>query len=110
MAVGDAWVLNDPIVGQGANLGSRAAFVLGAAIAAGGPFDEDFCSRTAEAMWAVAQAPCAVTNAFLAPPAPHVVEVLLRAATDRTLADRIVEGFADPSDLLRLFSPAVAAV
>lgn len=40
MAVGDAWVLNDPVMGQGANLASRAASVLGAEITAGGPYDE----------------------------------------------------------------------
>ena len=90
MAVGDAWVLNDPVVGQGANLASRAAFVLGAAIAAGGPYDEAFAQRTEAAMWSQAEAPTTLTNAFLEPVPPHVFDLLVRASTDRDLGHRIM--------------------
>ena len=105
MAVGDAWVLNDPVVGQGANLASRAAFVLGAAIAAGGPYDEAFAQRTEAAMWAQAEAPTTLTNAFLEPAPPHVVDLLVRASTDRDLGHRIVDGFGHPEDMLPMLTP-----
>lgn len=42
VAIGDAWITNDPITGQGANLGSHCAWVAAHAIAADGPFDEAF--------------------------------------------------------------------
>src|SRR5918992_558665 len=51
LAVGDAWVLNDPISGQGANLGSLCAFALADLISAGGPYDEEFCRRAEKEVW-----------------------------------------------------------
>lgn len=45
IALGDAWVVNDPITGQGANLGSRCAFVLADAIVTGPPYDEALCRK-----------------------------------------------------------------
>lgn len=110
MAAGDAWVLNDPVVAQGANLGSRTAFTLGAAIVAGGPYDEQFARRTEAEMWAQAEAPTTLTNAFLEPPAPHVVELLARASADTRLADEVVSGLADPEGMLALLAPEPAAV
>lgn len=105
MAVGDAWVLNDPVMGQGANLASRAAFTLGAAISAGGPYDETFAQRTEAAMWQQAEAPTTLTNTFLDPPPPHVLDLLVRASTDRCLATQIVDGIGHPEDMLALLTP-----
>lgn len=110
LAVGDAWIVNDPIVAQGANLGSRSAFVLGAAIAAGGPYDEAFAQRTAAELWAAAAAPTTFTNAFLAPPPPHVLELLTRASSDPALADRFVNGFAEAEKMLALLTPQPTTV
>lgn len=109
MAVGDAWVLNDPVIAQGANVGSRSAFVLGAAIAAGGPYDEAFARRTEEAMWAQAQAPTTLTNAFLQPTPPHVVALLVRATTDQVLADQVAD-LGQPERMLSLLAPSPAVV
>src|SRR5581483_11485616 len=99
LAVGDAWILNDPIAAQGANLGSRCAFLVGEAIAAGGPYDEVFCRRVEERMWEAAAAPTALSNALLEPPAPPVIDLLVRAAQDQTLADCFVSGFGDPEGM-----------
>jgi hypothetical protein len=109
LAVGDAWIVNDPIVAQGANLGSGSAFVLSAAIAAGGLYDEAFAQRTEAALWAAAQAPTEFTNAFLAPPLPHVIDLLARASSDQALADRFVNGFAEPERMLGLLTPQSTA-
>lgn len=112
MAVGDAWITHDPIAAQGANLGSRCAFLLAAAIAAGGPYDEEFCRRTEQEMWAVAEAPTILSNALLEPPGPAVVAVLVEACADPAVADRFGSGFGDPDDLLALVAdhaePAMA--
>jgi len=114
MAIGDAWVLNDPVAAQGANVGSRCAFALGAAIAeqarTGAPYDEAFCRRGEAAMWAQAQAPTRVTDTLLAPPRPHVLELFARAGHDPALADRLVSGLGAPEDMLSLLTPAAAAV
>ncbi|GAA2862165.1 hypothetical protein GCM10020220_059190 [Nonomuraea rubra] len=56
LAVGDAWIVNDPITGQGANLGSRCAWIAAEAIAAGGPYDAAFARATADRMWEARQA------------------------------------------------------
>lgn len=114
MALGDAWLLNDPIAAQGANLGSRSAFALGAAIVehaiTGAPYDEAFCRHGEAAMWAQAQAPTALTNAFLAPPSASMLEVFARAGHQPALADRIVSGFGNAEAMLALLAPEPAAL
>jgi 2-polyprenyl-6-methoxyphenol hydroxylase-like FAD-dependent oxidoreductase len=105
LAIGDAWILNDPLVAQGANLGSRSAAVLGAAIAAGGPYNHAFTQQTEAALWAAAHAPTLFSNAFLAPPSPHVLHLLAQASSEAALADRFVNGFAEPEHMLTLLTP-----
>lgn len=96
IAIGDAWVLNDPIVGQGANLGSHSAFVLADAILGGPPYDSRFC-RTAEArMWEFARPVTEWTNAFLQPPPAHAVGLLAAAAQNQRVADAFINNFNDP--------------
>jgi 2-polyprenyl-6-methoxyphenol hydroxylase-like FAD-dependent oxidoreductase len=101
VAIGDAWVVNDPIVGQGANLGSHCAGVLADAIVEDLAFDELFCRRVERRMWDMAEAVTQWTNAFLRPPPPHVVDVLGAATADKVVADALVEGFADPQAMWR---------
>lgn len=96
VAIGDAWITNDPITGQGANLGSRSAWTLADAIAAGGPFDETFCRRVADDMWHDAAPVTMWTNAFLQPPPPHALALLGAAAQHQAVADGFVRMFADP--------------
>ncbi len=96
VAIGDAWITNDPITAQGANLGSHSAWVAAEHIAAGGPFDTAFGRRLEDAMWAYAGPVTASTNAFLQPPPPHAVELLVAAARQPEVADRYVNLFDDP--------------
>jgi 2-polyprenyl-6-methoxyphenol hydroxylase-like FAD-dependent oxidoreductase len=107
MAVGDAWVVNDPVVGQGANLGSHSAFVLADAIIAGPPYDEAFCRAAEARMWEFARPVTEWTNAFLMPPAPHAIELLAGATQDTRIADAFANNFNDPPAMWRLLgSPA----
>ncbi|MEV5895241.1 styrene monooxygenase/indole monooxygenase family protein [Nonomuraea fuscirosea] len=104
LAVGDAWIVNDPITGQGANLGSRCAWIAADAIAAGGPYDAAFAHATAERMWEAAAPVTDWTNAFLQPPPEHVVRLLVAAATRQDIADLVVSLFADPAFAWSLLS------
>lgn len=75
LAIGDAWILNDPVAAQGANLGSRCAFALGEAVAGGGPYDEPFRRRVAGLLWAAAEVPTTLSNAVLAAaPPPQLLD------------------------------------
>jgi 2-polyprenyl-6-methoxyphenol hydroxylase-like FAD-dependent oxidoreductase len=108
IAIGDAWILNDPVAGQGANLGSRCAFLLAEQIAAASTFDEPFCRRVESLMWHSAARPATeLNNAFLTPLPPHVAELLAAAATHQPVADAFVDLFNDPpSAITALSSPA----
>jgi 2-polyprenyl-6-methoxyphenol hydroxylase-like FAD-dependent oxidoreductase len=96
VAVGDAWVVNDPVTGQGANLGSHSAFALAEEILAGGPYDEAFCRRAEARMWEWAGPVTEWTNSFLLPPPPHALELLGAAGQDRRIADAFIDLFNDP--------------
>lgn len=110
LAVGDAWITNDPLTAQGANLGSWCAFALAGEIATtDGPLDAEFCHATSELLWEHAKQVVDWSTAFLAPPPPHVVRVLAGAAADRRVADAFVGNFGDPVAMWRsLRDPAGA--
>lgn len=97
IGVGDAWVLNDPVVGQGANLGSRSAWILGDTILQHDVYDESFCQQAERQMWAAAEPVIHFTNAFLTPPPPHVLELLAAASSNQETADALAGGFEDPA-------------
>lgn len=110
VAIGDVHILNDPVVGQGANAASHAAWVLGEEILAGGPFDEPFCRRVEDRIWEYASAVTAWTNAAMLPPPPHAQAIFGAAAECQAVADAIAESFDDPPQIwAALESPAGAA-
>jgi 2-polyprenyl-6-methoxyphenol hydroxylase-like FAD-dependent oxidoreductase len=119
MAIGDAWITNDPLTGQGANIASHCAWTLAAAIERGGPFDEAFAARVEDEMWSYAGVCTKFTNAFLQPPPEHVVALLAAAARDQAIADRFarmlhypVDGWAlisDPKATMDLIAKALPA-
>jgi hypothetical protein len=113
LAIGDVHVLNDPILGQGANAASHAARVAGEAIEQAARrserYDEAFC-RTVEArIWAPAQPVTEWTNAALHPPAPHVLEVFKAAAHDKDIADEVVDNFNAPARNWAIFESPESA-
>ncbi|MFF2808819.1 styrene monooxygenase/indole monooxygenase family protein [Streptomyces sp. NPDC058000] len=107
LAIGDAWITNDPLTAQGANLGSHTAFALAELIStARGPFDEGFCRSASARLWEHARHVVEWSNAFLAEPEPHVAALFGQAAEDRRIADAFVSAFRDPVAMWRTLSSA----
>ncbi|MEU1342579.1 styrene monooxygenase/indole monooxygenase family protein [Streptomyces sp. NPDC005827] len=99
LALGDAWVLNDPLTGQGANLGSRCAFELAGLIVAGGPFDTAFAERASELLWRIAEPVVAWSNLNIGPPPEHLGGIFVAATGDQRVADAFVTNFNHPGDM-----------
>ncbi|WP_327233676.1 hypothetical protein OG349_06515 [Streptomyces sp. NBC_01317] len=110
LALGDAWVVNDPLTGQGANLGSRSAFALAALITDGPPFDEVFARRVADRLWGIAEPVVAWSNLNIGPPPEHLGEIFATATAVPRVADAFVNNFNDPAAMWdAIKSPADAA-
>jgi hypothetical protein len=101
MAVGDAFVANDPVGGQGANLGSASAAVLAEAICQDVAFDAWFCRSTARKLWAVAEPVTNFNNALLDPPPPHVEAIIGAANESQPVADAFCRNWAHPDVMWR---------
>ncbi|MGC5013433.1 styrene monooxygenase/indole monooxygenase family protein [Streptosporangium sp. DT93] len=112
LGVADVVVLNDPITGQGANNAAKCAASYLADILEHGerPFDAAWMERAFERYWQDARHATTWTNALLAPPPPHVVNILGAAGQLPEVASRFVNGFDDPSDFADWFlDPAGSA-
>jgi 2-polyprenyl-6-methoxyphenol hydroxylase-like FAD-dependent oxidoreductase len=95
IALGDAHVVVDPVVGQGANAASHAAFALGETILEGGTLDESFCRTVDERRLPFTMGVFDWTNFMLAPQ-PHLFELVGAMSQDRALADDFTENFNHP--------------
>jgi 2-polyprenyl-6-methoxyphenol hydroxylase-like FAD-dependent oxidoreductase len=108
MAVGDTHITHDPLTGQGANAASRAAWLLGELLTArartGEPFDEAFCADAELRLWESARPAAEWTNAFLQPPPPHAIGLLVAAAQNPAIADTLVTNFNHPDRQWAVFS------
>lgn len=112
LGVADVVVANDPITGQGSNSASKCAATYLAAILERGdePFDAEWMRDTFERYWATAQHTTKWTNAMLAPPPEHVLNLIGAAGGIQPIADRFANGFNDPSDFEDwFFDPEKAA-
>jgi 2-polyprenyl-6-methoxyphenol hydroxylase-like FAD-dependent oxidoreductase len=100
LGIGDAVVLNDPLVGQGANCAAKGATgVLRELVARrGDDVEEGWLRGTGDAYWESARWSTAFTNMMLRAPA-HIPEVLAAAAESPALADVLANGTNDPSTL-----------
>ena len=96
VALGDMYVVNDPIIGQGANTASYAAWELGEAIRDAQTFDETFCREAEERIWDFTQPVTEGTNARLRPPQPHMLDCCTPATQSQTVADMYAWGFNHP--------------
>jgi hypothetical protein len=105
LGVADVVVANDPITGQGSNSASKCAATYLAAILEHGdkPFDEEWMQQTFDRYWATAQHVTKWTNAMLAPPPEHVLNLLGAGGEFQQVADRFVNCFDDPADLENFF-------
>ena len=99
LGLADVVVANDPITGQGSNNASRAAHTLLSAIRSHeGRYDEAFMHAAFDAYWATVEVGTAWTNAMLAPPPPHVLEIIGAAGQFPAVANRFANGFSAPDD------------
>ncbi|GAB2828983.1 styrene monooxygenase/indole monooxygenase family protein [Streptomyces daliensis] len=105
LGVADVVVANDPITGQGSNSASKCAASYLASILERGdePFDEEWMRAAFDRYWATAQHVTKWTNAMLAPPPEHVLNLIGAAGQLQPVADRFANGFNDPSDFEEWF-------
>jgi hypothetical protein len=98
LGMADTVVLNDPITGQGSNNAAKCATAYLNSILAHGdaPFDAAWMQATFDEFWQYAAYVTGWTNAFLAPPPPHVIDILGAASQAPALASRFVNGFNHP--------------
>lgn len=105
LGLADVVVLNDPITGQGSNNASKcaASYLKSIKGHGDGVFDAAFMQATFESYWNYAQHVAQWTNALLAPPPPHVLELLGAANQSQEIANRFVNGFNNPPDFQEWF-------
>ncbi|WP_437735298.1 styrene monooxygenase/indole monooxygenase family protein [Sorangium sp. So ce1335] len=100
LALGDLHITHDPIMGQGANMATLAAWLAAERIAgqaaAGAAFDEAFCADLDDRLWEALRPATEWTNAFLLPPPDHAVALLAAASRSQSLADTFATNFSYP--------------
>lgn len=101
IGIGDAVVLNDPIVGQGANNATEHAWSLLEAIENHqGDYDLPFARQFSEHHWnQYAQYATRFSNSFLTPPDDHIQKLFGLISQDHRLGYLLAQGFADPTRL-----------
>lgn len=111
LGAGDVVVRADPITGQGSNNAARCAAAYLAEIDAtgDGPFDEEFMERAFARYWRAVGTCTQWTNAMLAPPPPHVLDIIGAAQSHPQVAARFAAGFNDPETLAPWFLDAAGA-
>ncbi|MCK8677416.1 MULTISPECIES: styrene monooxygenase/indole monooxygenase family protein [Streptomyces] len=111
LGVADVVVANDPITGQGSNSAAKcAASYLESIVEHGGaPFDEAWMRAAFDRYWDTARHVTKWTNAMLAAPPEHVLNLIGAAGQLPPVADRFANGFNDPADFEEFFyEPAKA--
>ncbi|SEO97432.1 styrene monooxygenase/indole monooxygenase family protein [Actinacidiphila rubida] len=105
LGAADVVVANDPVTGQGSNNAAKCAAVYLESILAHGdePFDAAWMRAVFDRFWSVAEPVTRWTNAMLAPPPAHVLDLLGAGAAHPEVADRIANGFDDPADFAEWF-------
>jgi 2-polyprenyl-6-methoxyphenol hydroxylase-like FAD-dependent oxidoreductase len=98
LAMGDVHVVNDPLMGQGSNAASHAAFVVGQAIIEDDlAFDERWCRRTEACLWDYVGDVTEWNNYMLqVPPPMNVVQVLVAASQNKAVANVFADNFRTP--------------
>ena len=109
LALGDVFLLNDPMTGQGSNNASKCAALYLQAIEARGdlPFDTYWIAQLTERAWDETKWSARLTNTMLAPPA-HVLGILAAAAERPGLAQQIAACFNDPRTMGWYVDPVLA--
>jgi 2-polyprenyl-6-methoxyphenol hydroxylase-like FAD-dependent oxidoreductase len=106
LALGDAHVLNDPCIAQGANAASHAAQVISEAIVAHASYDEAWCQAVEQRVWQNLGAATAWTNQTLMPAPEFAGQLFVAAAQRQEVANAMCDNFADPERGWRVMSSA----
>lgn len=96
IALGDMHSVVDPMMGQGANMASYAAFVLGEEIVNADALDMRFCEKVDLRRQDRVLAASRWTNMMLAPPSPALGQLLGTMGQNKILADEFTENFNYP--------------
>jgi 2-polyprenyl-6-methoxyphenol hydroxylase-like FAD-dependent oxidoreductase len=96
IALGDVHSVVDPMMGQGANMASYAAFVLGEEIVASDALDVRFCEKVDLRRQDRVLAASRWTNMMLAPPSLSLGALLGTMGHNKALADEFTENFNYP--------------
>lgn len=96
IALGDVHSVVDPLMGQGANMASYAAFELGRAIADAVAFDARFVENVDRARENRVLAAARWTNMMLQPPSEAMGRLIFAMSQDRELCDEFTENFNYP--------------
>lgn len=102
LGLGDAIILNDPIVGQGGNNAMKMASVYAMSIIAreNAPFDAAWMNQTFDDFWEkYSKYANRFSDIFAAPPSAYVAEILGAASRNPEIASDIVNGFNYPPGL-----------
>jgi len=96
IALGDVHSVVDPMMGQGANMASYAAFVLGEEIVNADVLDARFCEKVDLRRQDRVLAASRWTNMMLAPPSEAMGMLLGTMGQNKALADEFTENFNYP--------------
>lgn len=96
IALGDVHAVVDPLMGQGANMASFAAFELGRAIVEAVAFDARFVEAVDRARENRVLAASSWTNLMLRPPSEAMGRLIFSMAQDRALCDEFTDNFNYP--------------
>lgn len=96
IALGDLHAVVDPIVGQGANMASYAAFVMGEEIVKADALDARFCEKVDWRRQDRVLAASRWTNLMLAPPSEAMGALIGTMSQNKTLCDEFTENFNYP--------------
>ncbi|MDF1774551.1 MAG: monooxygenase [Rhizobiaceae bacterium] len=96
IALGDVHSVVDPMMGQGANIASYAAFVLGQAIVESTVFDARFCEVVDQRREDRVLAASRWTNLMLQPPSEAMGRLIFSMSQNRELCDEFTENFNHP--------------
>jgi 2-polyprenyl-6-methoxyphenol hydroxylase-like FAD-dependent oxidoreductase len=96
IALGDVHSVVDPMMGQGANVASYAAFVLGEEIVSSDVLDARFCEKVDLKRQDRVLAAARWTNLMLQPPSEALGMLIGAMSQNRELADEFTENFNYP--------------
>jgi 2-polyprenyl-6-methoxyphenol hydroxylase-like FAD-dependent oxidoreductase len=96
IAVGDVHSVVDPMMGQGANVGSYSAYTVGEEIIANEVFDLRFCEKADRRREDRVLAASRWTNMMLPPPSQDLGALIFAMSQNRRIADEFTENFNFP--------------